>query len=196
MSPMSSDPPPSVRRRLRMIARRRGRFGLRSSCSRVGRPRSGTFSSFCSALASVWSSSDHSGNPTFLMFSFIASRYRHVEMPGPCAAEHSRRVRRVRHHRCGLRHVIPDAPQVHDVLVVGLAEVIPDTRVRRHHVRLIAAVGDHVVRPRVSRRCSRRKFQPTSMSSTASSALLPRHGAPAAWALSPLKMYSTETMPV
>ena len=33
------------------------------------------------------------------------------------------------------------------------------------------------------RMCSRRKFQPTSISSTASSALLPRHGAPAACAL-------------
>ena len=46
------------------------------------------------------------------------------------------------------------------------------------------------------RRCSRRKFQPTSISSTASSAERPRHGAPAACALSPLKSYSTETMPL
>ena len=45
------------------------------------------------------------------------------------------------------------------------------------------------------RRCSRRKFQPTSISSTASSADRPRHGAPAACALSPLKLYSTETRP-
>ena len=34
------------------------------------------------------------------------------------------------------------------------------------------------------------------ISSTASSALRPRHGAPAACALSPLKVYSTETRPV
>ena len=33
-----------------------------------------------------------------------------------------------------------------DVLVVGLAEVVPDRRVARHDVRLVAAVGDHVVR--------------------------------------------------
>src|ERR1035441_281517 len=46
------------------------------------------------------------------------------------------------------------------------------------------------------RRCSRRKFQPTSISSTASSALLPRQGAPAAWALSPLNMYSMLTSPL
>ena len=32
-----------------------------------------------------------------------------------------------------------------------------------------------------------------SISSTASSAERPRHGAPAAWALSPLKLYSTDT---
>ncbi len=35
-----------------------------------------------------------------------------------------------------------------------------------------------------------------SISSTASSAERPRHGAPAACALSPLKSYSTETMPL
>ena len=39
-------------------------------------------------------------------------------------------------------------------------------------------------------------FQPMFMSSTASSALLPRHGATAECALSPWKVYSTETNPV
>ena len=34
------------------------------------------------------------------------------------------------------------------------------------------------------------------ISSTASSAVRPRHGAPAACALSPLKVYSTDTRPV
>ncbi len=46
------------------------------------------------------------------------------------------------------------------------------------------------------RRCSRRKFQPTSISSTASSALRPPHGAPPACALVPLNVYSTDTAPV
>ena len=46
------------------------------------------------------------------------------------------------------------------------------------------------------RRCSRRKFQPMFISSTASSAERPRHGAPAECALSPLKLYSTDTMPL
>ena len=41
---------------------------------------------------------------------------------------------------------VADLAQLLDVLVVGLAEVVPDARVRRHDVRLIAAVGDHVVR--------------------------------------------------
>ena len=45
-----------------------------------------------------------------------------------------------------LRHVVADAPHVHDVVVIGLAEVIPDRGVGRHHVGLVAAVGDHVVR--------------------------------------------------
>ncbi len=34
------------------------------------------------------------------------------------------------------------------------------------------------------------------ISSTASSALLPRHGAPALWAVCPVKVYSMETRPV
>ena len=46
------------------------------------------------------------------------------------------------------------------------------------------------------RRCSRRKFQPTSISSTASSAERPRHGAPAACALSPLKSVLDRDEPV
>ena len=52
----------------------------------------------------------------------------------------------VGHHRGGLRHVVADLPQLLDVVVAGLAEVVPDAGVRRHDVRLIAAVGDHVVR--------------------------------------------------
>ena len=46
------------------------------------------------------------------------------------------------------------------------------------------------------RRCSRLKFQAMSISSTASSALLPAQGAPAACELWPVKLYSTDTMPV
>ena len=39
-------------------------------------------------------------------------------------------------------------------------------------------------------------FQPMSISSTASSAERPRHGAPAEWADSPWKLYLMETRPV
>ncbi len=46
------------------------------------------------------------------------------------------------------------------------------------------------------RRCSRRNFQPMSISIAASSALRPRQGAPAACADSPWNWYSTETSPV
>src|SRR5689334_25434984 len=46
------------------------------------------------------------------------------------------------------------------------------------------------------RKCSRRYCQPTLISSTASSADRPRHGAPALCAVSPSKLYSTDTSPV
>ena len=46
------------------------------------------------------------------------------------------------------------------------------------------------------RRCSRRKFQPMFISSTASRALRPSQGEPAPWALSPSNRYSTDTMPL
>ena len=51
-------------------------------------------------------------------------------------------------HHCGARgDGVPDAPHPHDVVVVGFAEEIPDARRRRDDVRLIAAVGDDIVRP-------------------------------------------------
>src|SRR6478735_12831036 len=46
------------------------------------------------------------------------------------------------------------------------------------------------------RRCSRRYCQPTLISSTAASADRPRHGAAALCAVSPSKLYSTDTRPV
>ena len=46
------------------------------------------------------------------------------------------------------------------------------------------------------RRCSRRKFQPTFISSTASRALRPLHGSEAPCADSPSKVYSTDTIPL
>ncbi len=46
------------------------------------------------------------------------------------------------------------------------------------------------------RRCSRLKFHPMSMSSTASRALRPRHGAPAACAVSPSNEKIADTRPV
>ncbi len=102
----------------------------------------------------------------------------------------------IRHQRRGLGHVVADAPQVHDVVVIGFAEVIPDGGVRRHHVRLVAAVGDHVVRaraPAADARGGNSSRRPSAPPRPARSC--PRHGAPAAWALSPLNMYSTETSP-
>ena len=136
---MSSDPPP-----------RFSSSGIssrpRSGCSFVARPISGTFSSFCSAFASVCSASVHSGRPTFSMFACMVSATVLLKWPGQAEP----RTREVHlgagHHRGGLRHLVADVPHLLDVVVVGFAEVVPDRGVRRHDVRLIAAVGDDVVR--------------------------------------------------
>ena len=71
---------------------------------------------------------------------------RAVGVPRPRRAEDARGPRRVGHERRALGHLVADIPHVLDRLVVGLAEVVPDAGVPRHDVRLIAAVGDHVVR--------------------------------------------------
>ena len=69
-----------------------------------------------------------------------------VHVPRPRRAEKARRHLGVGHHRRGLGHRVADLPQLLDVRVVGFAEVVPDARVGRHDVGLIAAVGDDVVR--------------------------------------------------
>ena len=68
-------------------------------------------------------------------------------MARPRRSEDAHRYCRVGHHRGRLRHAVADLVHLLDVLVVGLAEVVPDGGVRRDDVGLIAAVGDDVVRP-------------------------------------------------
>src|SRR4029077_5848033 len=58
-------------------------------------------------------------------------------------AEQPRLVSRVCHERRALGHVVADAPQIHDVVVIGLAKVKPDRSGGRYDIRLGAAVGDH-----------------------------------------------------
>ena len=74
-------------------------------------------------------------------------RDRLVAVLRPRAAEHARAHRRIGHDRRGVRHPVPDRPEVLDLVEVVLAEVIPDRRVGRDDVRLVAAVADDVVRP-------------------------------------------------
>ena len=85
--------------------------------------------------------------PTFWMFALAASATARLKCCGH--AEPSTRVGSSSvfgHHRRALRDPVADRPQVLDALERRLAEVVPDGRGRRHDVRLIAAVGDHVVR--------------------------------------------------
>ena len=70
-----------------------------------------------------------------------------VHMTWPCRAENSRGDFSTRHERRALRHVVANRPQILDVRVVGLAKVVPNGCRRRHHVRLIAAIAIHRVRP-------------------------------------------------
>ena len=136
-SPMSSEPP-------RVSAPRPP--ARRGAPSFVSRPRSGTFSSRCTAFASAWSASLHRGRPTCLMFSYIASATGLLKCCGQ-AEPSTREVTVVSgHHRRPLRDRIADLAQLRDVRVIELAEVVPDARHRRHDVRLVAAAGDHVMR--------------------------------------------------
>ena len=64
----------------------------------------------------------------------------------PRGAENPRRHVRIGHHRGGPRDLVADLAQLLDVRIVDLAEVVPDAGVLRHHVGLIAAVGNDVVR--------------------------------------------------
>ena len=118
-----------------------------------------------------------------------------IEVSGPRAAQKTFRVFGVGHQSGGLRHVVADAPQVHDVVVISFAEIKPDGCVRRNHVGLIAAIGNHVVDASRQAKMLPAEIVADTHQFTASRALFPRHGAPAAWALSPLKLYSTETRP-
>ena len=104
--------------------------------------------------------------------------------------------RRVGHHRRALRHLVADLPHLLDVLVVGLAEVVPDRRVARHDVRLIAAVGDDVVRALLEAQVLAAEVPADVHQLDRVERALPRHGAPALCALSPLNVYSTETRPL
>ena len=67
-------------------------------------------------------------------------------MPRIGRAEDARRPLGVGHQRRALGHLVADLPHLLDVRLIDLAEVEPDAGVARHHVRLVAAVGDHRVR--------------------------------------------------
>ena len=69
-----------------------------------------------------------------------------VHMLWPGCAKHPRLDRGAGHRSRAVGHLVADIPHPHDVRVVGLAEEVPDRRGRRYHVRLVAAVADHVVR--------------------------------------------------
>ena len=89
----------------------------RSVATRVAGPVSRTPSSFCTARASVWSSSLHCGMPTFWMFAYVASAIARLKCCGH--ADPSTRVGSsvvFGHHRGALRDLIADRPHVLDAL--------------------------------------------------------------------------------
>ena len=109
----------------------------------------------------------------------LGDRLVHVLRIG--GAEDARRPRGVGHQRRAFGHLVADLPQLLDVRLIDLAEVEPDAGVARHDVRLIAAVGDHRSASAATGAGARGgTASPTLISSTASSAERPRHGAPAA----------------
>ena len=67
-------------------------------------------------------------------------------MARPGGAEHAHRHGRIRHHRGGLCHRVAQLAELDDFRILQLAEKIPDARVGGHHVRLVATVGDDIVR--------------------------------------------------
>ena len=69
-----------------------------------------------------------------------------VHVPRPRGAENAHAHFGIGHHRGRLGHRGADVPQLLDLVVAGLAEVVPDGGVGRHDVRLVAAVGDDVMR--------------------------------------------------
>ena len=71
----------------------------------------------------------------------------HAEVAGPRRSQQARCHRSPRHHRRRHGHIVANLPQIHDVLVVGLAVVIPNRGVGGDHIRLVAAVGDHIMHP-------------------------------------------------
>ncbi len=64
----------------------------------------------------------------------------------PRRSKHARGHRRIGHQRRRFGHVVADFPHAFDIGVIGFAEVVPDGRRWRDHVRLIAAEGDDRVR--------------------------------------------------
>ena len=139
----------------------------------------------------------HVGRPTALMFSYIVSASG-LFMCGGQAVPRTRDVTTwCRSSAPRLRPSCCRSPSSSLMCgVVGLAEVVPDAGVARHDVGLVAAVGDHVVRALLQAQVLAAVVPAAFISSTASSADRPRHGAPALCAVSPLKVYSTETSPL
>ena len=148
--------------------------------------------SFCFARAKAFSRSSNGGGPTSSRFSGSARR------------------------ACGSAalHACPPRPAPQTILVRLIAAPIarsrsatrnslqrrcacwhagkPDFRAWRHHVRLSAAVGDDVMNARVFLTCSRMKFTPTLINSTASSALC--HGGDTDAARAGLERHFTDTI--
>ena len=101
------------------------------------------------------------------------------------------------HHRRGLGHGVAGLPQLLDVRVVGLAEVVPDRRGARDDVGLIAAVGDDVVRALARAAGARGGSSSRCPSARRRRARCGRATAlPAACAVSPRNEYCTDTSPV
>ena len=138
---MSSEPPP-----------RFSSSGItsrpRSGLILVARPVSGTFSSRCTRLGQRLIGLAPLRQADLLDVRVHRLGDRLVHVPRPRRAEHAASCTSV--SVIIVARLAPSlSPMSHSSLmcvVVGLAEVVPDRRVRRHDVRLIAAVGDHVVR--------------------------------------------------
>jgi hypothetical protein len=97
------------------------------------------------ARARVWSASLQSGRPTVLNVFVHRLRDGAIEMAGPCGTENPVGHLCAGHHGGALRDPDAGLEVTLDVRVLDLSEVVPDSRLRRYNIGLVAVVRNDVV---------------------------------------------------